>query len=445
VHRTLDGSEVFGLRYGWTISGLRLLAIVLASLWLALAVAVLVAYHPGGPYDLFVRAGFFIPVAIAMVAVLLPPAGHDAREGAAIGWLGLIDVLLLLPLLAGVLDTLRTEERQALFPSVEVAYAAVLTLAITCIFAALGVVERRKQAPQTRGTWVVESIALASALTVSAVLLLGLPSLANERALVTRPPSTSRFGPTDANLPLPQCQVPPAIGGQAVLEGEVIATIDTRTVERAILSGSRSGSTAEGWVADVTGQFANVRASLDRKAFTAGIHDAKGDRTLDPRTLGMAEAGGLTLDGAVAAYLGGGEVTRVAEDRGIELVENAPARHCRVTLDGQGAMATSMLTRLVLAGTVDPHRNLDAWRGSLEWWVFADGQLGQVIETIGGYPGDAWDTSGLQASITARLAATYRSGSAIMPAVSSSPSPSPSGSSPASTSSPGASASVTLP
>src|SRR6185295_11348735 len=44
-----------------SISGLRLLAIVLASLWLALALAVLVAYHPGGPYDLLVRAAIFIP------------------------------------------------------------------------------------------------------------------------------------------------------------------------------------------------------------------------------------------------------------------------------------------------------------------------------------------------------------------------------------------------
>src|SRR3954453_7058054 len=47
--------------YGSAISGLRLLAIVLASLWLALAVAVLVAYHPGGPYDLLVRAAIFLP------------------------------------------------------------------------------------------------------------------------------------------------------------------------------------------------------------------------------------------------------------------------------------------------------------------------------------------------------------------------------------------------
>src|SRR3954470_5963803 len=119
------------------ISGLRMLAIVLAGLWLALAVSVLVAYHPGGPYDLLVRAAIFIPVPIAMLAVVFPPVGHDQRESAAIGWLGLIDVLLLLPLFAGVFDTLRNEARQALFPSAEVAYAAVLTLAFTSLFAAL--------------------------------------------------------------------------------------------------------------------------------------------------------------------------------------------------------------------------------------------------------------------------------------------------------------------
>jgi hypothetical protein len=90
----------------------------------------------------------------------------------------------------------------------------------------------------------------------------------------------------------------------------------------------------------------------------------------------------------------------------------------------------------VLDATLDPQRNIDAWRGSLEWWVFADGQLGQVVETISGYPGDAWPSSGLQASISTRLSATNRSGSAIMPSVTTSPSPATSTATPRPTLSP---------
>jgi hypothetical protein len=409
--------------YARLISGLRLLAIVLAGLWVALAVAVLVAYHPGGPFDLLVRAAVFVPVVIAGMAVVYPPIGHDQREAAAIGWLGLIDVLLLIPLLAGVLQTLQNEASQSLLPSAEVAYAAVLTMALTCIFTALGVIQRHQRAVDTRRTWVIESLLLASALTLLATLVLGIPSLANELALVNRPATASRFGPTDASLPLPHCDVPPPIGGKAVLEGDATAMVDAQSVGEASLSGTRSGSTQEQWQARLNGTFASGAASLDRKAMTAQVNDADGLRTLDPRDLGMADAGGLTLDGAIAAYLATGDVGRVAEDRGVELVENAPARHCRVTLDGPGALATSMLTRLLIDGTVDPHPNLDAWRGSLEWWVFADDELGQAVVTIGGYPGDAWASSGLQATIVARMSATNRSGSAIIPSVSSSPSP----------------------
>jgi hypothetical protein len=51
---------------------------------------------------------------------------------------------------------------------------------------------------------------------------------------------------------------------------------------------------------------------------------------------------------------------------------------------------------------------LVAWRGTFDWWVFGDGQLGEAVVTIGGYPGDAWPSSGLQGSITARLTATMR-------------------------------------
>ena len=65
----------------------------------------------------------------------------------------------------------------------------------------------------------------------------------------------------NVNIPLPQCEIPPPIGGQAVLEGEVIATIDTRAVERAILSvRSRARTPARPWVSRID-SYRNSRCS----------------------------------------------------------------------------------------------------------------------------------------------------------------------------------------
>ena len=125
------------------LTGMRLLSICLAGLWAAVGIAVLVAYQPGGPFDLLVRAAIFGPLPIAIAAVRWPPRGSSWRANAAIAWLGLLAGLLLVPLLGGVLETLRTSGRQALFPSAEVAYAGLLALGMTCLFAAIGVVGAR--------------------------------------------------------------------------------------------------------------------------------------------------------------------------------------------------------------------------------------------------------------------------------------------------------------
>ena len=94
-----------------------------------------------------------------------------------------------------------------------------------------------------------------------------------------------------------------------------------------------------------------------------------------------------------------------------------------MTIDGPIALSTSAVVRLIIDGSLQPQPSLEAWRGHLDWWVFADGQLGQAVITIGGYPGDAWPSGGLQASIVAHMTATNRTGSAIMPVVNGSPTP----------------------
>jgi hypothetical protein len=51
---------------------------------------------------------------------------------------------------------------------------------------------------------------------------------------------------------------------------------------------------------------------------------------------------------------------------------------------------------------------LTEWRGTLDWWVFTDGQLGQASVIINGYPGEAWPTSGIQGAMEAKLTALDR-------------------------------------
>ena len=404
------------------LSGMRLLSICLCGLWAAVGIAVVVAYQPGGPFDPFVRAAIFGPLPIAVAAIRWPPVGAGWRATAAIAWLGLIAGLLLVPILGGVLETLRTS-RQALFPSAEVAYAGLLALGMTCLYAAIGVVGAREPAATPSRTTFIQALALAVALTMLASVTLGVPSLANELALRDRPQVTSRFGPTDTTLALPSCEEAPQLGGTAVLGGDAKALIDGEDAADIQLSGKRTDATHEGWSATRSGRFGVGSATYQRAGNLADVTDAAGRRSMAPTDLGLADPHGLTVDGPVAAVVSSGGPARVAEDRGIELIEQAHSRHCRITIDGPLAVSLSVLVRLIIDGSLQPKSVAVAWRGSLDWWVFADGELGQAEITIGGYPGDAWLSGGLQASIVARITATKRAGPAIMPVVSESPTP----------------------
>ena len=68
-----------------------------------------------------------------------------------------------------------------------------------------------------------------------------------------------------------------------------------------------------------------------------------------------------------------------AEDRGIDVIEGARARRCRVAVDGATFAAAFPQVRW-LVGDADLHR----WRGQLDYWVFVDGQLGQVAGDASG-------------------------------------------------------------
>jgi hypothetical protein len=128
-----------------------------------------------------------------------------------------------------------------------------------------------------------------------------------------------------------------------------------------------------------------------------------------PDPFGMLGVSGTTVDGPVVAALRETQPQPVAEDLGTELVEGAKSRHCRTAVDGPTALAMFLPLRW-LAGSdmVSITRPLDEWRGTLDWWMFTDGELGQANVMINGYPGEAWPTGGLQGALSARLTAVDR-------------------------------------
>ena len=74
-----------------------------------------------------------------------------------------------------------------------------------------------------------------------------------------------------------------------------------------------------------------------------------------------------TLDLQVAPAALRQATRTTAEDRGLEFIEGAKARHCRIAIDGPTAL-TAFPEMAWFVGSADLHR----WRGELDFWVFAD-------------------------------------------------------------------------
>jgi hypothetical protein len=90
------------------------------------------------------------------------------------------------------------------------------------------------------------------------------------------------------------------------------------------------------------------------------------------------------------------------EDRGLAYIEGALARHCRITLVG-----STLRKAIPEVGLLVGDADISRWRGELDFWVFADGQLGQADGGItGSAVGIAEDA--LQAGIRFRLLAYDR-------------------------------------
>jgi hypothetical protein len=376
---------------------LRILGAVLTALWLATFVLILLGYRPGGPVDLGVGLAAAGPIIVALAAVAWPPVARSGRALALTAWLGLGAILLLVPSIAGLVTQLEGRGPQTLMPSAEAAYPWVLALLATGLYAGLGIARRRLGDRAPRRRRLVAGVVIGVALTLVAGTVFTTASIVNELALANRPAISSRFGPTDPNLEPPSCDGTLEAGPTAVLSLQMDASIDGSLVGQVSLAGGRNGDDVR-W----TG-FSATRFTLGQVGFARvgplGWELRPGTRW---STAASARIGGQDLDMQLLTVALTPANRTVAEDRGLAFIEGARPRHCRVALDGS-TLRTALPEVELLVGDLD----LSRWRGNLDFWVFADSQLGQVDGQAQG-PGLGLADDALLASIRFRLTAIDR-------------------------------------
>ncbi len=376
---------------------LRILGATLAALWLAAFALVLLGYRPGGPLDILVGLAAVGPMLVALTAILWPPVARGDRAFAGIAWLGLTAILLLVPSLAGLVTQLTGRGPQTLIPSLEAAYPWLLALAATGLFAGLGVARRRLGGAALRRRRLVMGSLLAVAMSLGTGTAFAMAAIVNELALDNRPSIASRFGPTDPDMATPDCTDPVSAGATARLELRMDGSIDDRYTGQVVVNGIRNGGDVS-WSG-----FAATRLTLGQQGLVR-----VGDRVweLSPgRSWSEVDASrgeGQDMDRVVVAVALTPVEANAPEDRGVAFIDGARARHCRIPLDGDTARRIVPQVALIVGGT-----DISRWRGDLDFWVFADGQLGQADGRITG-PAIGLDDNALQAGIRFRMLAYDR-------------------------------------
>jgi hypothetical protein len=376
---------------------LRILGVVLTALWALVFALVLLGYRPGGPIDLTVGLVTLGPILVAGAGVAWPPVARGDRAFAAIAWLALGAILLLVPSIGGLITQLQGGGPQTLLPSVEAAYPWLLALVGTGLFAGLGIARRRLGETALRRRRLVAGSAVALALVLLVGTAFGTAAMVNELALADRPANASRFGPTDPALEVQPCDAPLEIGSTAKLELLMDSSIDDRRTGQVRLDGFRNDSDF------AYSGFAASRLTMGQQGMTR--HRGRAWRLAPGRpwtSVTIDEAANHDLDRALLHEALTPGDRAVAEDRGLSFIEGARARHCRVALDG-----TALRRALPQVGLLVGATELSRWRGELDYWVFADGQLGQVDGRLTG-PAGSLDPDALNALIRFRLTAVDR-------------------------------------
>jgi hypothetical protein len=353
---------------------MRLIGSCLVACWLVSGGLILLTYRPGGPFDLIVGLTTAGPVMIALAGVIWPPVARGDVAFPTIVWLGLIGLLCLIPSIAGIVPQLTTFGSQTLLPSIEAVYPWLVALVATSLFSGFGIARRIQGGTAIRGRRMLAGLAIAVFATGVSGAAFGSAAVANEMALRDRPTIASRFGPTTGPAQPPLCTMPLMTGTTARLSLHLDGAIDLRPLGSVDLSGVRVGGDFR-WQAYVA---TSHQLGLYGSAL-AGQQGWTRTPASDWRAVPAQTVEADTLDEqAVSVALS--EASRAtAEDRGVEVIEGARARRCRVAVDGEIFEAAFPEVRLLI-GSADLHR----WRGQLDYWVFLDGEVGQIAGSING-------------------------------------------------------------
>jgi hypothetical protein len=378
---------------------LRIIGTALVAAWGLAAALVLLAYRPGGPLDIVVGVTMLLPLSIALIGVIHPPVARGRGAYPLMVSLAVGSLLLLLPSIGGLLNQLRALGSQTLMPSLEAAYPWLLALVGTSLFAGFGLARRFGGGTARRPRRLRVGLASAVALTVLAGSAFGGSAIANEVALRDRPvqPASSRFGPTDPEGEPPLCDEALTAGSSSRLGAHLVGQVDGRPIGSVELSGIRD-STDFRWLAYV----ATVR---ELGQYGAALRDDRAWRRTPAEGWLPAKADelkGESLDLQVVRTALAQRNRATAEDRGIEVIEGAHARRCRVAVDGPTFRAAFPQIRWLVGAT-----DLEHWVGQLDYWVFIDGQLGQVAGNINGHAGEL-KPEAIQGTIEILLTATER-------------------------------------
>jgi hypothetical protein len=382
---------------------LRLIAVALVVCWSVAAGLVLLAYRPGGPFDLIVGFLAMTPVAIALAGVIWPPVARGDHAFPATVWLGIVALLCLVPSIAGVLTQLMSFGSRTLLPSFEAAYPWLIALLATSLFSGYGIARRLEGGTAVRRRRLMAGTAIAVVATLVASVSFAAVAVANDIALQDTPAAASRFGPTTGEEQPPACDAPLTVGSSARLAMHLDATVDLRPIGSVDLTGLRVGDDFR-WLAYVAsdrqlGQYGSAR--IGDHAWLASPDD-------DWQPADPAQTAGESVDEQALAIALSPDYRSTAEDRGLEVIEGARARRCRIAVDG-ATFAAAFPEAAWLVGPADLHR----WRGQLDYWIFQDGELGQVAgsangEAAGIVPG------ALNGTIDVRLTATERGRDAVV-------------------------------
>jgi hypothetical protein len=376
---------------------LRLIGTALVACWLVSGGLILLAYRPGGPFDLIVGLTAIGPIVISVAGVIWPPVARGNTAFAATVWLGIVGLLCLVPSIAGVVNQLTAFGSQTLLPSIEAVYPWLIALLATSLFTGFGIARRLQGGAAIRRRRLVAGTAIAVLLTAVSGAAFGGAAVANDMALRDRPTPTSRFGPTSGPAQPPLCDAPLATSLTARLTLELDATVDQRPLGSVDLAGVR-----------VDGDFrwqAYVATSHELGLYGAAQSGARAwlrTPVDDWHAVPSAEVSGDQLDEQAMAIALTDGYRATAEDRGVEVIEGARARRCRVAVDGPIFESAFPPVRL-LVGAADLHR----WRGQLDYWVFLDGEVGQIAGSINGEATGVVPEA-LQGTIEVRLTATER-------------------------------------